>query len=713
MASSFGQYQSGIQPVQGISEAGARIGASYERGMSALGEGLAKGIDTYYKSSAESAMIDQEAQALGSQLQQFHDIFGSNPEYTPFAEQLNQYTDKLSKIPEMSLAQKRGALNGAKVAFSQIGTQLQMFTAMKTMNEERAAAEALNPKNNPLTDIKTETVGDALRKFNKGASYAQNETQFLNDLENYKKQGVKVGDTAELLNAYRARVEQAATELSKTDPSGLAILDQVKAAKKLSTGSYSDESEYDTAVQQINTPVGLTGDALVKQNQSTALSERLAQEKAKLEELKKSKESGDYTQTEMSDRAANLAQTGVFDPVNVYGMKGLAALGKDQGLYGKITPEVAARIVQDTKGGLGAFPIAGGAILNFAYPFGKKPELTAAEEANIEDAYNKVKAQAEQKGEIWGTRGTKTAIPEQISTQESAIKSLEIQKAQAEQEAKATEATSSFVLPVQEGKAGVIGTKETEVPISPEVRNQKAIELFTKRLNIRDSAGNLVTPASVNKLFGQSNQPKVIQLPTGQQLLATVDEKGNTTYKELSQVKPEKQVVFGNVDPKTNKIGYEKPISGIDVAVRGKASSVENGDNYKKLLAKSAMTIDAMNKVIEIAKKHPAKSKLPLTLAGKEIINAQSKAIALMQDTLGLGRLSDKDVQIIMKRIPAGDTLAETPEQTIFVANLIKNDIYEMIKNTGEAYDLDVVVPSSGTNTREQDAREALTGIKK
>ena len=53
---------------------------------------------------------------------------------------------------------------------------------------------------------------------------------------------------------------------------------------------------------------------------------------------------------------------------------------------GKITPEVAARIVQDTKGGLGAFPIAGGAILNFAYPFGKKPELTANEEANIEDA---------------------------------------------------------------------------------------------------------------------------------------------------------------------------------------------------------------------------------------------------------------------------------------------------------------------------------------
>jgi hypothetical protein len=164
MASSFGRYQSGIEASTGnLVPAYSKMAEMTANTIAGFGQNLAAGIQKYQANNAEAEMINEEAQVLGSQLQQFHQIFGSNPEYAPFAEQLNQYTDKLSKIPEMSLAQKRGALNGAKVAFSQIGTQLQVFNAMKDENLKRGIFEGIS--NTPTTEKVTEDLAYKAGKF--------------------------------------------------------------------------------------------------------------------------------------------------------------------------------------------------------------------------------------------------------------------------------------------------------------------------------------------------------------------------------------------------------------------------------------------------------------------------------------------------------------------------------------------------------------------
>jgi hypothetical protein len=164
MASSFGKYQSGIEASTGnLVPAYAQMAQQTANAIAGFGQNLSAGIQKYQANNAEAEMIDQEAKALGGQLQQFHSIFGNNPEYTPFAEQLNEYVDKLSKIPEMSLAQKRGALNGAKVAFSQIGTQLQMFNMIKDENLKRGISEGIS--NTPTTEKVTEDLAYKSGKF--------------------------------------------------------------------------------------------------------------------------------------------------------------------------------------------------------------------------------------------------------------------------------------------------------------------------------------------------------------------------------------------------------------------------------------------------------------------------------------------------------------------------------------------------------------------
>lgn len=140
----FGRYQSGIEAATGnLVPAYGKMAEQTANALTGFGQNIAAGIERYSKNRDESEMIDQEAQGIGEQLKQYAITFGSNDEYKPFTEQLNQYVDKLSKIPEMSLAQKRGALNGAKVAFSNIGNQLQMFNMMKDENIKRLTAEGL------------------------------------------------------------------------------------------------------------------------------------------------------------------------------------------------------------------------------------------------------------------------------------------------------------------------------------------------------------------------------------------------------------------------------------------------------------------------------------------------------------------------------------------------------------------------------------------
>lgn len=236
MASPFQQYQGGIAPIAGIAEAGANIGRMSQQGLASFGQSLAEGIQKYQENSAENQMIDQEAQGLGQQLKQYHDMFANNPEYADFSKQLSPFVDKLSKIPEMSLAQKRGALNGAKVAFSQIGTNLQMYDKFLQMEKLSAMQKTLDT---PIeTNLKGESlkysaplyVKEALRLFDYKKDYASQEQEFIAKIYQQNNNNPKnTIDVTQALASYRQAVKDASTELAKANPIGNVISEQVDA----------------------------------------------------------------------------------------------------------------------------------------------------------------------------------------------------------------------------------------------------------------------------------------------------------------------------------------------------------------------------------------------------------------------------------------------------------------------------------------------------
>lgn len=234
MASPFGQYQGGIAPISGISEAGANIGKNIQYGYNAFGNSLAEGIQKYTAGVQENEMIDQEAQGLGMQLKQYHDMFANNPEYSDFSKQLSPYVEKLSKLPEMSLAQKRGALNSAKVAFANIGQNLQMYDKFLQMEKVSAMQKTLeqpieqNLKGESLKYSTPLYIKQALVKFDTNRPYDIQEREFVDSLyKNNQNNPNQQIDVSQALSSYRQAVKDASSELAKSNPVGNVISEQV------------------------------------------------------------------------------------------------------------------------------------------------------------------------------------------------------------------------------------------------------------------------------------------------------------------------------------------------------------------------------------------------------------------------------------------------------------------------------------------------------
>jgi hypothetical protein len=247
-----------------------------------------------------------------------------------------------------------------------------------------------------------------------------------------------------------------------------------------------------------------------------------------------------------------------------------------------------------------------------------------------------------------------------------------------------------------------------ERPVAPEVRNQRAIDFMTQRLGYRDANGNLVTPASVNRIFGDmgTGGVKTTTLPNGATLYRIPDGKGGYDSKIVeakdtsAQTKTAELSTYGVQDSKSGKLLYEEPIKGLGVMIRGtgKFPSDKEAGAFKDKIAKAAMVVDAMKRVKQIAKDHPVKTKLPWTNAQVDIIGEQSKAIAALKEILALDRLSDMDVKIIMERIPKNESWMRTPAQTKLQADNVIKDVQKMLYNLGTIYKLDVAIKSQSNS---------------
>jgi hypothetical protein len=243
MASSFGQYTQGITPVQGISEAGARIGQMTQQGYQDFGKSIAGGIQAYNENSAKNDILTAEAEALGGQIQQYAKMFGDSPEHKAFADSLAPYIEKLSKVPSMSLTQKMGTVTSVKAGFANIGQQLQVFELMRgeRMKRDMNVARGGVKEYDEVT-VPTAIIPSGKMPYFHDKSYTENEAEITRLATEAKGKGANV-DIAKVLSDWRSQFKASA--MSRTDmPPEVkeALIKQIDAGENLVENVQTDDS---------------------------------------------------------------------------------------------------------------------------------------------------------------------------------------------------------------------------------------------------------------------------------------------------------------------------------------------------------------------------------------------------------------------------------------------------------------------------------------
>lgn len=249
MASSFQRYQSGIQPVTGMSEAGANIGRAYQQGIASFGDSIAKGLQQYNENTAKGQILDQEAQALGQQIISFQQMFADpqtgqiNPEYAQFAQTLQPHIEQLSKVPSMSLTQKMGAVTGVKAAFSNIGQNLTAFEMTKKARLQQDMAKAgMLVKEYDEATVPTAIIPSGKMPYFYNKSYTENEAEVIRLANEAKAKGANV-DLPSVLENWRKGIK--ANAMSRTDiPPQIkeGLIKQIDAGESYTANEMTDES---------------------------------------------------------------------------------------------------------------------------------------------------------------------------------------------------------------------------------------------------------------------------------------------------------------------------------------------------------------------------------------------------------------------------------------------------------------------------------------
>lgn len=239
----FQQYQGGIAPVQGMAEAGANIGRFAQQGMQEFGKSLGEGLQTYHENIAKDQILTEEAKQLGSQIQQYAQMFGDSPEHAEFSKSLEPYIEQLSKVPSQSLTQKMGTVTGVKAAFANIGQQLQVFELMRGERMKRD----INMARGGVREYDEQTVPTAIVPSGKlpyfyNKSYSENEAEVVRLANEAKARGANI-DLPSVLNRWRADMKANAMSRNDLPPAVKeSLIKQIDSGKNLEDNIQTDES---------------------------------------------------------------------------------------------------------------------------------------------------------------------------------------------------------------------------------------------------------------------------------------------------------------------------------------------------------------------------------------------------------------------------------------------------------------------------------------
>jgi hypothetical protein len=142
----FQQYQGGIAPVQGISEAGARIGQMAQGGMVDFGKSLSEGIKAYNDNSAKSEMANVKIQSLSQDIANKISMYSQDPEIAQsgILQGLMQKGQMLTEAPSKGLSQRLAIAHDAETSLAGFGQQLQEWSFLRGRAIERGIQQGLD-----------------------------------------------------------------------------------------------------------------------------------------------------------------------------------------------------------------------------------------------------------------------------------------------------------------------------------------------------------------------------------------------------------------------------------------------------------------------------------------------------------------------------------------------------------------------------------------
>ena len=725
MASSFGRYQSGIEASTGnlVQASGQMAAQTVATGLN-FGQNLAQGLQAYNENSAKNDILTAEAEALGGQIQQYAQMFGDSPEHKAFADSLQPYIEKLSKVPSMSLTQKMGTVTSVKAGFGQIGQQLQVFEMMRKdrmlrdMNVARGGVKEYDE-----VTVPTAIIPSGKMPYFHDKTYVENEAEITRLATEAKGRGANV-DIAKVLSDWRADFKASA--MSRTDmPPEVkeALIKQIDAGEGLESNIQTDDSgvtdyakeaemyaKTSTSVKEQLAPAKVNAennqpvlnekeelmqrkDSMMKaiealkdnpsasnnvkfyEKQVRDADRRLSQisvaegakdELSKIDELiAKANESAsneDTTKTGWTKKLADAVESGLLDPVNIFGVKEQARIAIDQGFIDKVTPDYSKRLIKDMKGGVGALQVVG----SILYPdipsaLGIKKsmrELTKEEERIIEGDFKEMRAKEGITKDI--ERNDQDALKKrlierkevletQVATGRLAPSAYEIQDAQNKQAQLTQEAQPepSYTLTNQRNMS--LGTTTTQVASSIESKRNDMKNFFTQKYGYIPASFE----ESFKAIYPEANF-KTMETPYGVFMHDGKDWKQVQLQqpKVLSrkEMAEEKAVSFGKLQSDSsidiNEFGELVPNSGVFVrgifggspsdASKFRADMLE-GSNAKKAVGRLIEINDMVGESMPYNAKlwGEAKALLPQIKAGLRI------------EIIGVGTVSNYEQELI------------------------------------------------------------------
>ena len=171
----FQQYQNGIQPVTGISQAGANISNMYANAISGVGQNLAKGIEQYHKNKQLNDAADQKLASMADEFALRIQQFSSTPEYAPFAQRYEPLQKQVEKAHTLNLPKKLALLHEIESLNSTTDKDFVMFDIIKKSREGQLIPDAVRAGNLGTTRIVPVASNPTDTKYNPYETFDQNE----------------------------------------------------------------------------------------------------------------------------------------------------------------------------------------------------------------------------------------------------------------------------------------------------------------------------------------------------------------------------------------------------------------------------------------------------------------------------------------------------------------------------------------------------------